>query len=121
MLDSSEEDIRRVFDVNTISHFLLCKEFLPAMIAANHGHLVTVASMASFSCSSAIVDYSCSKASALAFHEGITQELAHNYKAPKVRTTSVHPFWVRTPLTHELEKSPNFKSWMLDPQTVSVD
>lgn len=89
ILDESEEQIRRIFDVNTIAHFLLIKEFLPAMIRHDHGHIVTLASLASFVTGVKNVDYSCTKASALAFHEGLTQELRHVYNARKVRTRSV--------------------------------
>lgn len=87
ILDEPETMIRRVFDVNIIAHFLLVKEFLPAMIQRNHGHIVTIASMVSFMAQAQIVDYACTKAAALAFHEGLTQELRHRYNAPAVRTT----------------------------------
>lgn len=87
ILDVSEEQVRRTFDVNTISHFNIVKEFVPSMVRKNHGHIVTIASMASFTSVGFMVDYSCSKASALAFHEGLAQELKHWYGAPKVRTT----------------------------------
>lgn len=87
ILDESEEQIRRTFDVNTVAHFLLFKEFGPAMIKHNHGHIVTIASLASFLVHAQNVDYTCTKASALAFHEGIAQELKSRYNANKVRTT----------------------------------
>jgi all-trans-retinol dehydrogenase (NAD+) len=83
----TEQQLRNVFNVNTISHFLLAKEFVPAMVKANHGHVVTVASMGSYGTYADNVSYTCSKASALAFHEGLGQELKHRYDAPKVRTT----------------------------------
>jgi all-trans-retinol dehydrogenase (NAD+) len=87
ILEGSEDFIRKTFEVNTISHFLTVREFLPAMIKKNHGHVVTVASMASFLVHAGNVDYSCSKASALAFHEGLASELKSRYKAPDIRTT----------------------------------
>lgn len=86
ILDEPEELIRRTFNVNVISHFLTVKEFLPDMIKNNHGHIITVASMASFVAVGEMADYSCSKAAALAFHESLTQELRYWYKAHKVRT-----------------------------------
>jgi short-subunit dehydrogenase len=92
ILDEAEEKIRRTFDVNTISHFILVKEFVPSMVRQNHGHIVTIASMASFISLGSMVDYACSKASALAFHEGIRQELRYWYKAGKVRTRYVTVF-----------------------------
>lgn len=86
VLQVPESILRKVFDVNIISHFLLVKEFMPAMVAQNHGHIVTIASMASFLVQASNVDYGCTKAAALAFHEGLNQELKLLYHAPAVRT-----------------------------------
>lgn len=86
ILDEPEAKIRQTFEVNTISHFLMVREFLPSMIRQNHGHVITIASMASFVALGEMVDYCCTKASALAFHEGLTQELRYRYQARKVRT-----------------------------------
>jgi short-subunit dehydrogenase len=86
ILDSTDDDIRRMFDVNIVAHFFLVREFLPFMIKKNHGHVVTIASMASFVTIASNTDYSCTKAAALAFHEGLTQELKYRYNAPDVRT-----------------------------------
>ncbi|KIW83625.1 hypothetical protein Z517_02871 [Fonsecaea pedrosoi CBS 271.37] len=102
LLKDPEENITQTFEVNTISHFWTVKEFLPNMILENHGHIVTVASMASFAAMAGAVDYCCSKAAALAFHEGLAQEIRHYYKAPRVRTSIIHSFWVQTPMVQEL-------------------
>ncbi|EEA26094.1 hypothetical protein TMatcc_005655 [Talaromyces marneffei ATCC 18224] len=102
ILEKSEGQIRQTFNANTISHFLMVKEFLPDMIKKNHGHVVTIASVASFLGLGGSIDYCCSKASALAFHEGLSQELSLWYNAPKVRTSIIHPSWVRTPMIERL-------------------
>lgn len=86
-LHKTENEIRAAFDVNTISHFLLTKEFLPYMIEKNHGHVVTIASLSSFVAHASSIDYGCTKAAALAFHEGLAQEVKYRYNANKVRTT----------------------------------
>lgn len=86
MLDESEEDVRRVFDINIIANFLLIKEFLPAMVKQNHGHIVNIASVASFVTCARNVSYSCTKLAVLALHEGLAQELQHVYKASRIRT-----------------------------------
>lgn len=87
ILKETEAEIRLTIGVNLLSHFLMFREFAPAMIKKNHGHIVTVASMASFMCQASNVDYACTKAGVLAFHEGIGQELRFRYNAPAVRTT----------------------------------
>lgn len=62
------------------------------MIARNHGHVVTVASVASFAVHAANVDYCCTKVGELAFHEGLGSELRARYGAHKVRTRYVFVF-----------------------------
>jgi len=89
MLKETEDDIRRLFDINIVSHFWLLREFLPHMIEQNHGHIVTIASAASYLTMASNVDYSCSKAGALALHEGLSQELKYRYNANLVRTRYV--------------------------------
>jgi len=87
ILGGSEAGIRQTFEVNTMAHFWLVKEFVPAMIKKNHGHIVTIASMASFVVHARNVDYCCTKASCVAFHEGLASELKHVYDAPNVKTS----------------------------------
>lgn len=99
MLSSSEASVARTFDINIVAHFRLVKIFLPDMIAANHGTIVTIASLAAAVSTPCIVDYCCSKASALAFHEGLATELKTLYNAPAVRTVCVAPGWTETAMT----------------------
>ncbi|KAH8432507.1 SDR family oxidoreductase [Aspergillus melleus] len=121
ILDQSEAKIRQTFEVNTISHFLTVREFLPSMVKQDHGHVITIASIASFIAQGEIVDYCCSKASALAFHEGLGQELRFCYKAPKVRTSVIHPFWVRTPMIKQLiDAGKEFRQPIITPEMVSA-
>lgn len=48
ILDSSEKDIRFTFDVNSLAHYWIVKEFLPSLVENNHGMVVTVASIAAW-------------------------------------------------------------------------
>lgn len=96
--------------------------------------------MGSYSVYAGNVSYTCSKASALAFHEGLGQELKHRYNAPKVRTTLVpsmlpsiarqeltrrsvvHPAYVRTPMLKENMQSEQWKrqgNFVIEPETVA--
>ncbi|KAJ0417625.1 hypothetical protein BJY00DRAFT_303341 [Aspergillus carlsbadensis] len=104
ILDQPEAEIRLCFDVNTISHYWTVKEFLPDMLRRDHGHIVTIASTASFAGAGAMADYSGSKVAALAFHESLTQEIRHWYGAKRVRTSVIHPNFVQTPMTNFLFK-----------------
>lgn len=62
--------VDRLMKVNLTSHFLLIKEFLPGMLAARKGHVVTIASMASFVAAPGLLDYCCSKVGALYLNDG---------------------------------------------------
>ncbi|KAL2211139.1 NAD(P)-binding protein [Sarocladium strictum] len=98
ILDDSEAFLKKVFAVNCVGLWATTKQFLPHMISENKGHVVTLSSIAAFTTFPAGVGYSASKAAALSFHEGLTCELKHMYKAPNVMTTVFHPNFVRTPL-----------------------
>lgn len=99
ILDVPESALRRVLGVNLMAMWFTTKQFLPAMIRNNKGHVVTVASLASFVALSTSIEYSATKAGALAFHEGLGCEIKNIYKAPGIKTTVVHPNFVRTPMT----------------------
>lgn len=86
IIGKPEKETRKIYEVNHLSHYVMVREFLPNMIFKNHGHVVTIASMASFTAPAMMVDYACTKAAALAFHEGLTQELKHVYKSRRIRT-----------------------------------
>ena len=46
LMECPDELMRKTFDVNVVAHFWTLKAFLPHMMANNHGHIVTVASIA---------------------------------------------------------------------------
>jgi all-trans-retinol dehydrogenase (NAD+) len=48
----------------------MVQEFMPAMLAKNKGHIVGLASMASWVTPPGMVDYAATKAAVQAFHEG---------------------------------------------------
>jgi NAD(P)-dependent dehydrogenase (short-subunit alcohol dehydrogenase family) len=98
ILNDTEGFLKKVFAVNCVGLWATTKEFLPHMVEENKGHVVTLSSIAAFTTFPAGVGYSASKAAALSFHEGLTCELKHLYKAPNVMTTVFHPNFVRTPL-----------------------
>ena len=105
MLESTPNYLKKLFDINVFSHFYTIQAFLPAMIAAKKGHIVSTCSMSSFLCPAGLVDYAATKAAVMAMHEGLCAELKHRYNAPFIRTTTVHPTYVQTPLMGSWEKA----------------
>lgn len=120
VLNTSDDYLRKIFDVNVLSNWYTTKAFLPAMIAKNKGHIVTIASTASYIGVAGLADYTASKAAILSFHESLRQELKTHYKAPNVLTTSIHPNWVRTPLLNPLiEELQQQGSTIIEPEMVA--
>lgn len=119
ILSGTEETVSKTFAVNLLSHFRLVRAFLPAMIAANHGMVVTIASLAAHATLPHMTDYASSKAGALAFHEGLAAELKTRYHAPKVRTVCVMPNWVQTKMTTGYAQKDRFVMPVLRVETVA--
>jgi short-subunit dehydrogenase len=99
ILDVPFESLERLVRINLLSQWSTVKEFLPDMLAKRKGHIMSVASLASFCSLAAAVDYSCTKSALLSFHEGLNQELKHRYKCPQIKTTIVHPNWTKSAIT----------------------
>jgi all-trans-retinol dehydrogenase (NAD+) len=122
ILDIPQESLKKMIDINLVSHWSTVQEFLPDMLARKKGHIMSVASLASFVALAGAVDYSCTKAALLSFHEGLTQELKHRYKCPEVKTTIVHPNWTKSAITSHPALQAGLKSIgakMLEPEDVA--
>jgi len=96
ILDLSEAEIRRTFEVNTISHFWTIQEFLPSMLEKNYGHIVNTASMAGKVGVAWLTDYCASKFGVVGLSEALRLDIMRRGKDVKV--TAVCPFFVNTPL-----------------------
>ena len=94
LLDASDDDIQRTFDVNALALFWTTRAFLPGMIARDRGHVVTIASAAGIVGTSRLVDYCASKHAAVGFDEALRLELRR--AGSRVKTTVVCPFYVST-------------------------
>ncbi|KAK3635526.1 hypothetical protein LTR56_014693 [Elasticomyces elasticus] len=112
--------LRTIFDVNVNSHYYLIQAFVPAMIADKKGHVVSLASMASFLSGPGLAPYAGTKAAVLALHEGLQQECRAIYNAPEIKFTIVHPTFAATPIikAHE-EQLRKDGARILAPEVVS--
>ncbi|RNA05254.1 epidermal retinol dehydrogenase 2-like [Brachionus plicatilis] len=94
-LDSSDQSIEKTFNVNTLSHIWMNKAFLPDMIKKNHGHIVTISSMAGLFGAAGLCDYCASKSAIIGFDESLRNELLRLHKTG-VKTTLVCPNVIST-------------------------
>lgn len=95
LLDTPDHLIERSFNVNILAHFWTTKAFLPAMLAKDHGHIVTIASLAGHVGMSKLVDYCSSKFAAVGFDEAIRIEL-EILGTHDVLTTCICPFFIQS-------------------------
>ncbi|XP_073196732.1 estradiol 17-beta-dehydrogenase 11-like isoform X3 [Lepidochelys kempii] len=95
LLSTQDQQIQKMFEVNTLAHYWTTKAFLPAMMKNNHGHIVTVASVAGHLVASFMVTYCSSKFAAVGFHKALTQELSALGK-DGIKTSCLCPVFINT-------------------------
>ncbi|GAA5991477.1 hypothetical protein JCM10908_005721 [Rhodotorula pacifica] len=100
ILDMAQRDVDLTYDINVKAHYYTVQAFLPHMLEEGHGHVVTIASSTAYHQAANGVAYCSSKAAALSFHEGLTEELRHLYlphsKARAIRTSVICPAHFKT-------------------------
>ena len=92
----SSEKIIRTFNVNVLAHFWTIKTFLPHMINAGKGHIVTVASLAGHAGTNKMVDYCASKFANIGMDEAMKVELMVQGLDTDITTTVVCPYYIST-------------------------
>ncbi|KIY02808.1 uncharacterized protein Z520_01273 [Fonsecaea multimorphosa CBS 102226] len=107
ILETTDAWLDKIFRVNLLSHFTLIRLLLPKMMARRKGHIVSIASMASYTGTASLGDYSATKAGVLSLHESLVAELATRHASQGghcIQASIVHPMWARTPLVGSWEK-----------------
>jgi all-trans-retinol dehydrogenase (NAD+) len=91
-LECTDEECERTMAVNVLAHFWTVKAFLPNMIEASSGHIVTIASAGGIVGAAGLVDYSASKFAAFGFDEALRAELKK--QGLNINTTVVCPYFI---------------------------
>ncbi len=100
--DMPAERVRRLFEVNVMALIDLTQRMLPGMLSRRRGHVVNMASVASWVATPPLTVYSATKFAIQGFSDGLRRELAGR----GVVVTTVNPgpiatkFWART-RTHD--------------------
>ncbi|XP_050230171.1 short chain aldehyde dehydrogenase 1-like [Mercurialis annua] len=130
IVETENEDFKRVFDINVFGAFLAAKHAARVMIPARKGTILFTCSYLSVSCFNAITPYVASKHAIL----GLTKNLAVELGQHGIRVNCVSPFVVITPMMRkamgvpEIEKerlqelvstSANLKNVMLDAEDIA--
>jgi len=94
LLDLSLADWNRVMTVNVTSMFLMCKHAVPALLQAGGGAIVNVSSLSGLRALRPETAYATSKAAVNA----LTQNVAMEFAARKLRCNAIVPGLMDTPL-----------------------
>ena len=115
-MELTDPMIEKTMQVNTISHIHTIREFLPGMIEAKRGHLVSIASIAGLVGVPNLTDYCASKFGAVAIDEAVRLELSSkglNY----IKTTCICPYFISTGMFTGAKKA--FPMYILSPTEVA--
>ncbi|KAJ1663200.1 hypothetical protein IW140_004921 [Coemansia sp. RSA 1813] len=91
LLEMTDGEVNKVIDVNLTAHFHLLRQFLPAMLRARRGHIVTIGSIVSFVGTPQASTYCASKGGVKLLHESLRREVATRYPANDIQFTIAYP------------------------------
>jgi 3alpha(or 20beta)-hydroxysteroid dehydrogenase len=97
---TTEEDYRRVIDVNQVGVFLGMKAVVPHMVERQTGSIVNISSVAGLMGSPGMIAYGASKWAV----RGMTKAVALEVASFGVRVNSIHPGIIETPMLEEFER-----------------
>jgi hypothetical protein len=92
--EHSHADIDKTMQINTQAMMHITREFLPAMISAQKGHIVNIASAAGLAANPQMAVYVASKWAVIGWSETLRLELES--KSKYLHVTTVTPFYIST-------------------------
>ena len=95
-MEMNEGFLRKSMIINLECHFWFIKEFLPDMIKADEGQIVSIASMAGISGQPDLTDYCATKFGAVGLMDSLRIELRKQGR--NIKCTTVIPYYINTGL-----------------------
>lgn len=117
-LDLDPSSIERTYNVNVLSLYWMTQAFLPAMVQANSGCVVTISSASGLLGVAKLTDYSASKFAAFGFMESLRSEL--RMKRSSVNTLTVCPNYIGTGMFDGVQTRFSWLLPILDEQKVAA-
>lgn len=110
LLDISDADIDKIFQVNLFATIRITRHYLPQMVANGSGIIINMCSIASFLAGGGGVAYTASK-HALA---GFTRQLALDYAKSGIQVFGIAPGAVKTAMTQADFEPGGLAQWVAD-------
>lgn len=115
VMESTDEDIRQVFETNFFGSLNIIRPLLPGMIERRSGHLIFCSSCLSKIGTPSFASYSASKAAQDHYARAMRLELADS----GLHVSSIHPIGTRTEFFDKVgERSPNAKLALRTPASM---
>lgn len=109
--EHTPQEIEKIINLNLTAHFWLLEAFLPSMKQNNHGHIVSISSLAGMIGFPNLIPYCASKFAVRGYMEALHEELRAYNPNHKIKLTIIYPYMVDTGLC----KRPNIKYKSLMP------
>ncbi len=104
----SEEDWKRVLDINLTATFLMCKYAIKKMLKNKSGKIINITSIVGHTGNLGQSNYSASKAGIIAF----SKSLALEYARKKININCVSPGFIKTEMTDKINE--DFKKALIN-------
>jgi short-subunit dehydrogenase len=116
LLETPLSTLQTDLSTNLLGPIITIKQFLPAMLALQRGHIITVSSALAFISPARLTAYAASKSALVALHESLTAELG---LTSPVKTLLVCPGQLYTPLFFGVHTPSYFLAPVLEPVAVA--
>ena len=104
----SEENWKKVLDINLTSTFLMCKASIKKMLKKKYGKIINITSIVGHTGNLGQANYSASKAGIVAF----SKSLAIEYAKKNININCVSPGFIKTEMTDKINE--DFKKNLID-------
>lgn len=94
----TEAEIQKLFGINVYAHIWLLQNLLPDMIEKNHGHVITLSSMAGVIGIENLAPYCATKFAVRGMMESLHEEIRTRTKGTNIKFTVIYPYMVDTGL-----------------------
>jgi 3-oxoacyl-[acyl-carrier protein] reductase len=103
----TEEDWKKVLDINLTSTFLMCKYAIKKMLKQKHGKIINITSIVGHTGNLGQANYAASKAGIVAF----SKSLAIEYAKKNININCVSPGFIKTEMTDQINE--DFKKTLI--------
>jgi len=96
----TDENWKKVIDVNLTSTFLMCKQVIKKMLKNKHGKIINITSIVAHTGNLGQANYAASKAGII----GFSKSLAIEYSKKKININCISPGFIETEMTNKINE-----------------